>query len=167
MVSLGGLLAAGWDDPLESAAASVRRHPLELKEQAFADARRELLAWFASLPERPDVVLVHQHGLAHALLEQLADEGGEPVLILTGHDHHAHVEREGAHVLVDGGSVGAGGVFGVGEEVSGLAQVHLDGANRAVSVDVIEVDPASGEGQARRVVLEPLDDEDGAEASGR
>ena len=166
VVSLDGLLAAGWDDPLESAVASVRRRPLELKEQAFGDSRRELLAWFAGLPERPDVVLVHRHGLAHALLEQLAAEGGEPVLVLTGHDHHAHVDREGAHVLVDGGSVGAGGVFGVGEEVSGLAQVHLDGANRAVSVDVIEVDPASGEGQARRVVLEPLDDEDGAEVSG-
>src|SRR5919106_1834262 len=167
VASLDGLLVAGWDDPLESAVASVRRHPLVLEEQGFADARRGLLSWFAGLPERPDVVLVHQHGLAHALLEQLAGEGGEPVLIFTGHDHHAHVEREGAHVLVDGGSVGAGGVFGVGEEVSGLAQVHLDGENRAVSVDVIEVDPASGEGQARRVVLEqPAGEEDG-EASGR
>jgi predicted phosphodiesterase len=166
VVSLDGLLVAGWDDPLESVVASVRPHPLKLKEQGFGDARRELLAWFARLPERPDVVLVHQHGLAHALLELLAAEGGKPVLVLTGHDHDAHVEREGAHVLVDGGSVGAGGVFGVGEEVSGLAQVHLDGENRAVSVDVIEVDPASGEGQARRVILEPVDGEDGAEAPG-
>jgi predicted phosphodiesterase len=154
VVALDGLLVAGWDDPLESAGAHLGRHPLELKEQAFLDARSELLAWFAGLPERPDVVLVHQHGLAHALLERLAAEGGEPVLVVTGHDHRAHVEREGAHVLVDGGSVGAGGAFGLGEEVSALAQVHLDGGNRAVSVDLIEVEPASGEGRARRVVLD-------------
>ena len=89
---------------------------LELKENSFIDARRQFLEWFETLPERPDVVLVHRHGLAHALLDLLATQGGPPVLILTGHDHDQHVDTEGAHVLVDGGSVGAGGAFGVGEE---------------------------------------------------
>lgn len=166
VVSLGGLRVAGWDDPLESALGDVEDRPLELKEQALADARRDLLAWFAALPERPDVVLVHQHGLAHALLDRLAADGGEPVLVLTGHDHHAHVEREGAHVLVDGGSVGAGGAFGLGEEVSALAQVHLDAARTPLSVDLIEVEPASGEGRARRVVLSPAGGDAGGEATG-
>ncbi|HEX2044342.1 MAG TPA: metallophosphoesterase, partial [Gaiellaceae bacterium] len=72
VVDVDGLLVAGWDDPLESAAAHPGRRPLELKEQAFVDARAELLAWFSALPQRPDVVLIHQHGLAHALLERLA-----------------------------------------------------------------------------------------------
>jgi Calcineurin-like phosphoesterase superfamily domain len=166
VVALDGLGVAGWDDPLESATGSVEGRQLELKEQAFLDARSDLLAWFAALPERPDVLLVHQHGLAHELLEHLAAEGGEPVLVLTGHDHHAHVDREGVHVLVDGGSVGAGGAFGLGEEASGLAQVHLDGVNRPLSVDLIEVEPASGEGQARRVVLAPPATGGNGEAAG-
>ena len=77
------------------------------------------------------------------------------MLVLTGHDHHQHVESEGAHVLVDGGTVGAGGAFGVGEEPSGFALVHLDADDRARAVDLVEVEPASGAASAHRVVLEP------------
>ncbi|MGH2996563.1 MAG: metallophosphoesterase family protein, partial [Gaiellaceae bacterium] len=165
VVSVDGLLIAGWDDPLESARGGLEHRSLELKESAFIDARQELLAWFAGLPERPDVVLVHRHGLAHALLDWLAAEGGEPVLIVTGHDHRGHVDRQGEHVLVDGGSVGAGGAFGVGEEPSGLAQVHLDAAGRARAVDLIEMEPASGEARARRIALDPLEETSSGEAA--
>jgi len=128
------LAPAGWDDPAESAAGTLEGHLLELKEQALLDAEQQFLDWFDALPERPDVVLVHRHSLAHALLERLAANGGEPVLILTGHDHYQHVESEGAHVLVDGGTVGAGGAFGVGEDPSGFALVHLDADDRARAV---------------------------------
>jgi predicted phosphodiesterase len=154
VVSLGGLLVAGWDDPAESPDGAPGRRPLELAEGALVSSQRALLAWFDGLPERPDVVLVHRHELAHALLDQLADEGGEPVIVVTGHDHRGHVERSGAHVLVDGGSVGADGVFGVGQEASGFAQVHLDVNGRARAVDLIEVEPATGEGRAHRVRLD-------------
>ena len=44
-------------------------------------------------------------------------------------------------MLVDGGTVGAGGAFGVGEEPSGFALVHLDADDRARAVDLIEVEP--------------------------
>jgi predicted phosphodiesterase len=164
--ALDGLLVAGWDDPLESARGGLGPRSLELQERAFVNARRELLAWFGGLPERPDVVLVHQHALAHALLEQLKTEGGEPVLVVTGHDHLAHVEQAGSHALVDGGSVGAGGAFGVGEEVSALAQVHLDSEGRVLAVDLIEIEPASGEGRARRIVLDPPAGAAGSPAAG-
>jgi predicted phosphodiesterase len=162
VVSLAGLRVAGWDDPSESATGTFAGHLLELKESALLDERRELLDWFAALPERPDVLLVHRHALAHALLDRLAAEGGDPVLVLTGHDHRQHVETEGSHVLVDGGSVGAGGAFGVGEEASGFAVVHLDSAELPRAVDLIEVEPASGAASARRVVIgEPRDVVDG------
>jgi hypothetical protein len=92
-------------------------------------------------------------------------QGGEPVLVLTGHDHRQHVESEGAHVLVDGGSVGAGGAFGVGEEPSGFALVHLDGEDRARAVDLVEVEPETGSASAHRVVIAPPDVvDDGSEA---
>ncbi|HEU4451042.1 MAG TPA: metallophosphoesterase, partial [Gaiellaceae bacterium] len=153
VVSVAGLRVAGWDDPLESATGTFEGRLLELKERGLEDARVELLTWFAGLPERPDVVLVHRHALAHALLDRLAAEGGDPVLVLTGHDHRQHVETAGAHVLVDGGSVGAGGVFGLGEETSGFALVHLDGAELPTAVDLVEVEPESGAASARRVVV--------------
>ncbi|HXV33230.1 MAG TPA: metallophosphoesterase [Gaiellaceae bacterium] len=168
VVSVAGLRVAGWDDPAESAAGTLEGKLLELKEQALLDARQQLLDWFAALPERPDVVLVHRHSLAHDLLASLAAEGGKPVLVLTGHDHDQHVETEGAHVLVDGGSVGAGGAFGVGEEHSGFALVHLDADDRARAVDLVEVEPASGAASAHRVVLTPPDPAGAdAEAGGR
>jgi len=155
VVEVAGLEVAGWDDPSESASGTFEGHLLELKEQALLDEHHQFLDWFEALPERPDVLLVHQHSLAHALLGLLAAQGGDPVLVLTGHDHRQHVESEGAHVLVDGGSVGAGGAFGVGEESSGFALVHLDAEDRARAVDLIEVEPASGAASADRVVLEP------------
>jgi predicted phosphodiesterase len=153
VMSVAGLRVAGWDDPQESADGTFEGRLLELKEQALLDAEAQFLDWFDSLPERPDVVLVHRHGLAHALLDKLAAEGGDPVLVLTGHDHRQHVESEGVSVLVDGGTVGAGGAFGVGEQKSGFALVHLDGDERARAVDLVEVEPESGSASAHRVVL--------------
>jgi predicted phosphodiesterase len=153
VVTIADLRVAGYEDPLESASGTFQGRLLELKENDFLDARRRFLDWFDLLPERPDVVLVHRHGLAHALLDRLAEDGGPPVLILTGHDHRQHVDTEGAHVLVDGGSVGAGGAFGVGEDLSGFALVHLDADERARAVDLVEVEPASGAASAHRVVI--------------
>ena len=160
VVEVDGLLVAGWQDPLESATGTFEGRLLELKERALEDARNQFLDWFAELPERPDVVLVHRHGLAHALLDELAGDGGAPVLVLTGHDHRQHVETEGAHVLVDGGSVGAGGAFGVAEDPSGFALVHLDADDRAQAVDLVEVEPASGAASAERVVIPELEPAD-------
>ena len=153
VVLVDGLDVAGWDDPAESANGTFAGQLLELKEQALLDAGSQFVEWFEALPERPDVVLVHRHSLAHALLAELAAERGEPVLILTGHDHRQHVEGEGGHVLVDGGTVGAGGAFGVAEDPSGFALVHLDAEDRARAVDLVEVEPASGAASAHRVVL--------------
>jgi len=153
VTSVSGLLVAGWDDPAESANGSFEGHLLELKEQALLDAQQQFLDWFEALPERPDVVLVHRHSLAHSLLELLAAQGGDPVLVLTGHDHRQHVESEGPYVLVDGGTVGAGGAFGLGEQKSGFALVHLDAADLPRAVDLVEVEPVSGAASARRVVI--------------
>jgi hypothetical protein len=166
VVPIAGLLVAGWDDPAESTAGTFEGQLLELKEQALLDAEEQFLAWFRSLPERPDVVLVHRHSLAHGLLDLLAAEGGEPVLVLTGHDHRQHVESEGAHVLVDGGTLGAGGAFGVGEESSGFALVHLDDEEQARAVDLVEVEPTSGSASAHRVVIAPPDATDAETEAG-
>jgi predicted phosphodiesterase len=157
VVDVGGIAVAGFEDPLERD-GGVAGHLLKLKAGGAVSAQEELIAWFDGLPRRPDVVLVHQQGLAHALLEHVAGEKGvPPLLILTGHDHRQHIDRQGDDILVDGGTVGAGGPFAIGESPAGFALLHLTAGNRLQSVDLVQVEPLSGEGSARRVVFDPTE----------
>jgi hypothetical protein len=97
------------------------------------------------LPSRPDIVLVHQHRLLHALLEGLVEDDCEgELLILTGHDHEQHLHEEDGVVLVDGGTVGAGGLFEIGVQSAGFAEIHFTDGGFARAVDLIEVEPLSG-----------------------
>jgi predicted phosphodiesterase len=152
VVGIGGLTVAGYDDPLERAGPDIGEHVLELSPERFEEEARAFVDWFARLPFRPDVVLIHQHGLAHALLDHLEAGGGSPVFIFTGHDHEAHYHRAGDHLLLDGGSLGAGGPFAIGEAPAGFALLHLDADLRPLALDLIEVEPLSGQGSVRRVV---------------
>jgi predicted phosphodiesterase len=154
VLEIDGLAVAGFDDPLEGAAGGARLRQLELAEGERRHAEQAITAWFAALPRRPDVVLVHQHALAHVLLASLAP-GDPPVTVLTGHDHDQHVDRVGPHVLVDPGSVGAGGPFEVGKEPAALAQLYLAVDAAPVAVDLIASEPLSGQATARRLVLAP------------
>ncbi len=168
LLDLDGLLVAGFPDPLEWRGRGdpeerpVTFEELDDPEAAFGAALEDLVEWFDSLPRRPEIVLVHQNGLAQALAGELNERGAQPPLtIATGHDHAQHVDRYGDVVVVDGGSVGAGGLFGAGEEAIGLAGLHfdpLDGELR--SVDLIRAEPFSGQAQAARVVIDSMCPED-------
>ncbi len=150
-----GMAVAGFEDPLQRE-GGVAGHLLKLRTGAKVSAEEELIAWFDGLAGRPQIVLVHQHGLAHALLDHVAAQKGvAPVLILTGHDHRQHIDQRGDDILADGGTVGAGGPFAIGESPAGFALLHLTGTNRLQSVDLVQVEPLSGEGSARRVVFDP------------
>ena len=134
------LLVAGFPDPLESFDGSDG-HRLRVYGDEYRRQRESFLAWFDELPDRPDVVLVHQHGFAHALADALAERGDtRPLLILSGHDHDPHVHATGAVTIVDSGTVGAGGLAAVGEQDASFARLNL-ARGRIVSVDEIAVDP--------------------------
>jgi predicted phosphodiesterase len=154
VIELDGLAVAGYDDPLEGTSARFEARPLELTEEEFAAATQEFVAWFEGLPQGPDVVLVHQHGLAHALLEALAEEERSRLIILTGHDHEQHLHQGDGGMLVDGGTVGAGGPFAIGVQTVGFAEVHFSEAGEALAVDLIEVEPLSGNARASRSMLD-------------
>jgi predicted phosphodiesterase len=152
VVDVASFAIAGYDDPLEGRTARLEGRQLELTGEQFGAAAREFVTWFRSLPRRPDIVLVHQHGLAHALLRRIEPE--EPrVLILTGHDHEQHLERNNAAVLVDGGTVGAGGPFAIGEQHVGFAELWFSDNGTPRTLDLIDVEPLSGEAVARRISL--------------
>ncbi len=156
VLDIGGLDVAGYDDPLEGDGGLARGRPLELTGNEFTEEAQAFLEWFQALPRRPDVVIVHQHGLAHALLDTVQPTD-PPLTILTGHDHEQHLEQNEAAVLVDGGTVGAGGPFAIGEQNVGFAQVRFSATGAAETVDLIDVEPLSGNALARRASLRPVD----------
>jgi predicted phosphodiesterase len=155
-----GLKVAGYEDPLESRKgdpADPKRifsfAELPHGDLDFAVAEQQLADWFDKLPERPDVVLVHENGLAQYLARSLHDTNyGWPLTILTGHDHKQHIDKYGPIVVVDGGSVGAGGAFGISTTSVGFAYLNLSGPTLD-SVDIVRTEPFSGAAQADRVVL--------------
>jgi predicted phosphodiesterase len=165
VIDVDGLTVAGFPDPLQWRGAGdppsrpVTFDDLDDPEQAFGDATEDLVEWFDALPERPDVVVVHQNALAQALALELHERGDDtvPLTIVTGHDHRQHVERYGGIVVVDGGSVGAGGVFDAGRAPIGLARLHFEPVGSALgSVDLIAVEPFSGQAQASKVVINSM-----------
>ena len=129
VVPIDGIPVAGYNDPLEARTDTIGAHPLELQGAAFTEEEQRVVSWFDELPSRPKLVLIHQHGLAHALLRHVATDGGAPVTILTGHDHVQHIEREGTSLLVDGGTLGAGGIFA---DRRAARRVHRPAARRRV-----------------------------------
>ena len=153
VIEVAGLTVAGYDDPLEGESEDVDGRPLELGEAEFDTEAGEFVRWFEGLPERPDVVLVHQHGLAHALLESLEPTEDEPLLILAGHDHEQHLHEDEGGILIDGGTVGAGGPFEIGVQAAGFAEIHFTPTGDARAVDLIAVEPISGNARASRTIL--------------
>jgi predicted phosphodiesterase len=163
--NLLGIRVAGYADPLE-ARGQVAANPtrtfsfaqLPNAKAAWSAAEQQLLVWFVGLPQEPDVVLVHENGLAQFLARSLQDEGYDRhLVILTGHDHRQHIDRYGRILVVDGGTVGAGGVFAAGKSPVGFANLNLATAGRLDSVDLVRVQPFTGAAQADRVVLTAKD----------
>jgi predicted phosphodiesterase len=157
-----GMRVAGYPDPLESRhgdPASPRRifsfADRPNGDLYYAEAQQRLLDWFNGLPQEPDIVMVHQNGLAQFLARSLQDqEYGRRLVILTGHDHRQHIDKYGPVVVVDGGTVGAGGVFGAGKAPVGFAHLNLASGGRLVSADLVQAQPFTGAAQADRIVLD-------------
>jgi predicted phosphodiesterase len=164
VTEIDGLRVAGFPDPLEWTRPNdppnrpVTFNDLPNPEVAFVAAANELVRWFDSLQPAPDVVMVHQNALAQRLAEVLHARGEERgLVIVTGHDHRQHIDRYGDIVVVDGGSVGAGGIFDAGREAIGFARLHFSAATPALqSVDLIAIEPFTGQARASRIALTEL-----------
>src|SRR5437763_571416 len=160
-----GMRVAGYPDPLESRHGDPAS-PSRIFSFAdapdgkvlYAAAEQMLLTWFDSLPETPDVVMVHENGLAQSLARSLQQEGyRRRLMILTGHDHRQHIDLYGHIVVVDGGTVGAGGVFGASKSPVGFAHLNLSPRGRLTSADLVQAQPFTGAAQADRVVIATKD----------
>jgi hypothetical protein len=167
VIRFAGLRVAGMADPLEwtGSRPDDPERIFSFSERAdgpaeFQAAQKRAVTWFNGLPERPDVVMIHQNGIAQALARALhADGYDQPLAIVTGHDHKQHVDRHGSVTVVDGGTAGAGGILAVGSQPIGVAQLHFAAREpRLRAVDLVRAEPFSGSAQAERVVIEPQAD---------
>ncbi len=140
----------GLDEAVRGAAVVV--HAATRPGHDVAGAR-QLLAALRRTGARPHVVLIHHNGLAQALAEALQEEDGPPLTILSGHDHIQHIDLYGSTLVVDAGTVGAGGILGAGKDAVGIAQLELGGAGAFPQlVDLVELEPLSGAAEAERVL---------------
>lgn len=158
VVKIGKLKVAGFEDPL---AAKGKKYPEPRTRYSFTDypdgdkmalaAEKKMWRWWKDLSSRPDVLLVHQSGLARALARRIADyDPGRPLTVLTGHTHRQRIEISGDTVLIDDGTVGAGGILNLQPE-AGLVRLHFAG-RRLQSVDMITLDLEKGDARARRIL---------------
>jgi predicted phosphodiesterase len=161
VVRVAGLRVAGYADPLERRAAQRYRDryddapPTTQRRRAFAD-------WLRPLVGDVDVVMVHSPGLvARALRELRANPPASPLVLLSGHTHRAAVRTSANLVLLNGGTVGGGGVGNLDEsQPLGLAVLTYArrGGFRPLLADIVEIDPPSGAASAERIPLRISDD---------
>jgi hypothetical protein len=139
------------DDPTRIFSLGQLANP----QAELSDVQERLFNWFNSLPVRPDILLVHENGLAQYLARELyADGYRNPLTILTGHDHIQHVNHDGPIDIVDAGTVGASGLYGIGTDYVGLGDLHWSSDTPLLdAADLIQIEPVSGVAQAQRVVL--------------
>lgn len=171
LARVDGLVVAGFPDPLEwqegdpgSPERVFSFAELEDGDALEDEARARIVEWFRRLPRVPDLVLVHQNFLAQHLAAELAATGHAPLTIATGHNHVQRVDRYGDVTVVNAGTLGAGGVLRVGQESAGLGQLQFQRARPTLeAVDLIRIEPLSGQAQAERVVVDvvcPPEDSD-------
>ena len=161
VIKVGKLKVAGFEDPLAAKGLSYPQVRTEMSFEDYPDGQRRQLAaerqmwrWWKSLPERPDVLLVHQDGLGRALAARIAKGASaeRPLAILVGHSHRQRMDISGQITVVDSGSIGAGGILNA-EPSAGLVRLHFQDSSLE-AVDLISIDLESGSSKARRVSLE-------------
>ena len=162
MTRVAGLLVAGFDDPLEwrgrDPGAPERIFSFsELPDPEAAAARADASCCAGSTVcrARPTSCSCTRTASPSAWHARCSSAATRPELtILTGHDHAQHVTSYGSIAVVDAGTVGASGLYGVGRDFVGLGDLHFSAAGVAEAVDLIAVEPVSGAAEARRVLLE-------------
>jgi predicted phosphodiesterase len=151
-----GLRIAGYDDPLKRLAREDYR---DNGATPTLEQQEEFAAWLEALEGRADVVMVHAPALAQLAVRQLREHPpAQPLVLVEGHTHRVELERTSGLTVLNAGSVGGGGTGNLGEGTGkiGLARMTYDSVPKfaALAVDLIQIEPGSGEAQAQRVRLD-------------
>ncbi len=168
--TISGLDVAGFEDPLM---LGGREFPVGIRAglsfgnlpngtERFQRAVEQRWTWWQALPRRPDVLIVHQEAIGRALASRIweADADGPPLTILVGHTHVQRLDRYGPVTVVNAGTVGAGGLFGVNSQDVGLALLYMRRDGSVEATDLVAQDPSTSAARARRVIIDTPDCDD-------
>jgi predicted phosphodiesterase len=152
-----GVRIAGYDDPLKRLAAA-----------GYADngadytvpEQKRFAAWLAPLVGKVDIVMVHAPRLAQVALRALReDPPSAPLVFVVGHTHKPALDVMGPVTVLNPGSVGGGGTGNLAEAGGDIGLARLTFTRlptfRPRAADLVQIDPADGEAQARRFRLDP------------
>ena len=166
--TIAGLKLAGFEDPLAFEGGEFPRGirtglsfgDIPDGHERYLEAVRERWRWWQALPERPQILIVHQEAIGRALANLIwdADPNGPPLAILVGHTHVQRMDRYGPVTTVNSGTAGAGGVFGLGTQSVGLALLDMDSATGSLAAtDLVQMNPATSAARAQRVITDTPD----------
>jgi predicted phosphodiesterase len=169
--TISGLKVAGFEDPLEfegrSFPGGIRTGlsfgDLQNGHERYLRAVQERWEWWQALPERPQVLVVHQEAIGRALANLIwkADPEGAPLAIMVAHTHVQRLDRYGPVTTVNSGTAGAGGVWGIGTESVGLALMDFDRETGALAAtDLVQMNPQNSAARAQRVITRTPDCDD-------
>jgi hypothetical protein len=151
---IAGLDVAGYSDPSARRAADDYEHG-NIEPRPTIEQQDAFAVWLRPLIGKVDVVMVHQEALAAVALDELrGNPPGRPIVFLVGHTHRPSLETSRNLVVMNGGSVGAGGTGNLAEGGGdiGLAVLTYETRPRfaPVAADLVQIDPASGSAKAER-----------------
>jgi predicted phosphodiesterase len=156
VVREAGIRVAGYDDPLErQSGENYRDHG----GTASVEQQEEFRAWFETIRDKVDAVMVHSPQLAQLVFDQLRADPPRttPLVFMVGHTHHARLDRIGSVTVINGGTVGGGGAANVedGSPIGIAAMTYRVRPEFApLAVDLVQIDPGTGSATADRTRLD-------------
>jgi predicted phosphodiesterase len=165
--TIDGIRMTGFEDPLmfggpgfpRGLRAGLSFGDIKDGHERFVAAVRERWEWWQALPSRPSLLIVHQASIGKELANLIwrEDPDGAPLAILVGHTHRQELDRYGPVTVVNSGSIGAGGLFGIGSQSIGLALLDLNADGSLDATDLVAQNPSTSGARARRVVTDAPD----------
>lgn len=179
-VRVGGLRVAGYGSPNLRRASNGYRD----RGTTITDAdKAAFAAWFATIADDVDAVMVHEPSLAEPVIQQLRTERSDrakdakrgdevtprSILFVLGDTHQPAVDAADGVLSVNGGTIGAGGTGNLaeGQNASLAIMTYEQRPFAPLAVDLVTLDPGTGETVARRVLINgtaPVDVSEGAAA---
>lgn len=179
-VRVNGLRVAGYGSP------NLRRSSDGYRDRGTAiddEDQAAFAAWFATIADDVDVVMVHEPSLAEPVIERLRaerreradddergnDEEPRSILFVLGDTHVPAVDAADGVVAVNGGTIGAGGTGNLreGQDASLAIITYQERPFAPLAADLVTLDPGTGETVARRVRIDdraPVTVADGTES---
>jgi len=110
--------------------------------------------WLLPLVPKLDAVMVHEPALAETAVEYLREHRPDhPIVFFEGHTHVESVETSRNVIVLNGGSIGAGGPANADEHTPlGLAVLTYQRGRRFIpmAADTVAIDPGTGSAKAQR-----------------